>query len=479
MNKFLSCHSHKNKIFRFFGANNHLRCARTELAAQNQHYAQQQHYHQQPTFLFGDFFDKATNEGRRFLSPDQDDNDIDIDDDIYANNNKSMNNSKNNSKRRSSSSFDNEEDLFASLVSPSYALPNHSSANGGVQGAINIRPTGDRDFTGMRIIFLGTCAMRPSNTRNVTSIALQLQGETWIFDCGEGTQHQCLRYGLPYNVSNVFITHLHGDHVMGLPGLATQLNVDGRNSPLPLQVFGPYGLRRYLHTSLSCTSVRPFKKLVVSELLPRGTMGDNGIYPDSENVYQVLETDTLTVKAKLILHSVPCFGYVIEEKEVPGTLNVDKCKLLGLNPGREYKDLKNGKDVTLPNGTTIYAKDVVGESQKGRKIVILGDTCDASSIAELAKDATIVIHESTLPDQYKQIVYKRGHACPSIAGSFAKSVNAKKLFITHFGGRYADDPEFIQSVMVPQAQAAFGNLDVTAAEDFLVYNVPRVKPNTI
>jgi ribonuclease Z len=329
-------------------------------------------------------------------------------------------------------------------------------------------------FSGMRLIFLGTSSMRPTKLRNVTSIALQLDGETWLFDCGEGTQNQIMKSSLISKISNIFITHLHGDHVFGLPGLATQLNTDRRNLPLALNIFGPLGIRQFVTNNLRTTSSQHTKRINITELLPRGG-GPNGITPDINNVYHVLQTEKYTVTAKLIQHSVPCFGWVITEKDTFGALNVEKCKSLGLKSGPEYKRLKQGHDIVLPNGRVIYSKDVVGESIPGRKVVILGDTCDASSIADIAENATVLIHETTLPDEHERLAYSRGHATPRVAGKLARQINAKELYITHFGGSCSGSTDFIETVMVPQAQKAFGKPDVIAAEDFMVVNIPPLK----
>lgn len=153
------------------------------------------------------------------------------------------------------------------------------------------------------------------------------------------------------------------------------------------------------------------------------------------------------------------------------SIDVEKAKSLGLDPGPEYKELKMGRDVVLANGNIIRSQDVVGPPQKGRKIVILGDTSDPHSLVPLAMDADIVVHEATLPDEMMQTAIERGHSTPGMAGKFARAVNAKHLILTHFGGGFSHDTEYVETVMVDQARATFGSDNVTAARDHMLIDI--------
>ncbi|KAI0340780.1 Metallo-hydrolase/oxidoreductase [Trametopsis cervina] len=349
----------------------------------------------------------------------------------------------------------------------------------------------------INITFLGTASAQPSSTRNHSSLALRLDGDIWLFDCGEATQHQIQKSAVKMGrISKVFITHTHGDHIFGLlPFLASRLNgsggtVDGAEDPRaqnldthadPIEIYGPPGTRDYVRTGLICTHTMLGGPYVVHELhapsspppsssflvpphpgeLPNG----RDIRIDEEmGIWSDIFTDPLVrVSAAPIAHSVPCVGYVVEEKPVPGkmdpSLYIPHLKRTK-TPMSALSQLQKGENVTLSDGTELRGP----ERRPGRKVVILGDTYEASdAMSALARDADILIHEATnahLPgidsntkpeDTYQSVEERsrsRGHSTPQVAGRYAKNIRAKKLLLNHFSARYAGNDDINESARI-------------------------------
>ena len=217
----------------------------------------------------------------------------------------------------------------------------------------------------MRLTFLGTSSGTPTRYRNVSAIGLQFiqQSKLWLFDCGEATQHQILRSPLKLSqLERIFITHLHGDHIYGLPGLlASRALQYGATTPVTL--YGPAGLEAYL----------------------RATIGMNdeseGGYPITIVTVEpglIYEDETLKVECAPLEHRVPAFGYAVSEKPGPGRFDVEAATALGIPAGPLYGRLKAGQTVTLPDGRTIDGQTLVGPQRPGRKLVYCTDTKLAS-----------------------------------------------------------------------------------------------------
>ncbi|GBG32489.1 Zinc phosphodiesterase ELAC protein 1 [Hondaea fermentalgiana] len=335
-------------------------------------------------------------------------------------------------------------------------------------------------------------------------------GWTWLFDCGEETQSQ-IHKGSSVRlagVTRIYITHLHGDHFFGLPSIlcaisevkapsdAQKLKLSrDKDKDVPIEIFGPPNLRLALRTMLLASGVvLPFR-YVVTELHPKGAKTPspasdlvNGVLHPSEILGKNLTSNdnfvwesvpthctphpkdvsaVATVKAAMIRHScnVTCIGYVVEEKSYSGSLDGQRAKeilrqpenqeyLIGIGvrePLRSLRYLKGGFELKLPTGI-LRPSDVVGPDKPGRKIVILGDTCDASNIAGIAANADMILHEATnayLPelglnglldsvDEWQTILrtLQHGHSTPQMAGKFAQAIGAKSLVMTHFSSRY-------------------------------------------
>ncbi|ROR08727.1 ribonuclease Z [Erwinia sp. JUb26] len=274
----------------------------------------------------------------------------------------------------------------------------------------------------MELQFLGTGAGTPSRERNVTSISLNLSEYhrgCWLFDCGEGTQHQILRTPIkPGKIEKIFITHLHGDHIFGLPGLLTSRSMNGAAEPLTL--YGPVGIKTFVETALQLSGSWLTFPLEIVEI----TAGE------------VCNDEQFRVTAFPLTHPVECYGYRIDEHDKPGALDADRLKADGFLPGPYYYDLKQGRSVTLDDGRVVNGWDYVGSSVKGRSLAIFGDTAPTAAATELAAGVDLMVHEATLEVAMEEKANGRGHSSTVQAARVAKESGAKRLIITHLSSRY-------------------------------------------
>jgi ribonuclease Z len=299
----------------------------------------------------------------------------------------------------------------------------------------------------LQLIFLGTGAGRPTKARNVTSIALMLpepQNGYWLFDTGEGTQHRLLGTKLKLNkLERIFITHLHGDHLYGLPGLLSSRSFyDGISK---LQLFGPPGLCAYIDCVFQKSGAHLSYELEVVEI-------ETG---------QIITDNRFTIEAAELDHRICCFGYRIIERPQPGQLDLAWLSRNGVQPGPIYGKLKKGEDITLLSGQIIRSSDVVGPPTKGRIVTILGDTCPCDNAVELAKDADLLVHEATFAAGMEEKAAAYGHSTVLQAAQIAVRANAKRLVVTHFSSRF-DDKEVAQ--LVADVKSVFPNIE--AAYDY-------------
>lgn len=297
------------------------------------------------------------------------------------------------------------------------------------------------------LFFLGTGAGIPAKLRNVTSIALKLleeRGGIWMFDAGEATQHQILHTSIkPRRIEKIFITHLHGDHIYGLPGLLSSRSFQGGESMVT--VYGPKGIKEYILGSLSVSQTYLKYPLEIIEI-------EEGI---------IFEDEQFTVETRLLEHGIPSYGYRIVEKDRPGTLLADKLIESGVKPGPIFKKIKNGETVTLEDGTTIVPADFLGPLQKGRIVTILGDTRYCESAIYLAEKADLLVHEATFSKGEEKLAFDYFHSTTHQAAEVAKLADCKQLCLTHISSRYDRNA---WRELVEEAKEVFPNTDI--AEDF-------------
>jgi ribonuclease Z len=303
------------------------------------------------------------------------------------------------------------------------------------------------------LFFLGTGAGMPAKLRNVTSIALKLleeRGAVWLFDVGEATQHQILHTSLkPRRIEKIFITHLHGDHIYGLPGLLSSRSFQGGESEVT--VYGPKGIKEYIEMSLSLSQTYLKYHLSIIEI--------------SEGI--IFEDDQFTVEARLLEHGIPSYGYRIMEKDRPGTLHADKLIEAGVQPGPIFRQIKNGESITLEDGRVLDPNEFLGPEQKGRVVTILGDTRYCENALLLAKEADLLIHEATFSKGEETLAYDYFHSTTYQAADIARKADCKQLCLTHISSRY-DRNDWRE--LVAEAKEIFLNTDI--AEDFKEIHIP-------
>ncbi|MEM7758656.1 MAG: ribonuclease Z [Cyanobacteria bacterium P01_A01_bin.40] len=308
----------------------------------------------------------------------------------------------------------------------------------------------------MEITFLGTSSGVPTRSRNVSSVALRLpqRAEVWLFDCGEGTQHQLQRSEIKSSqIRRIFITHMHGDHTFGLMGLIASCGLAGTGQPI--DIYGPEGLREYLYAAAKYSHMNFGSRLKIHTVKP-------GL---------LYEDDQFTVSCQLLKHRIPAHGYRVVEKDRPGMFNLEKAKSLGIAPGPIYGKLKQGQVVTLEDGRKINGKDLCGQPEVGRKIVYCTDTVFCDGAVELAQDADVLIHEATFAHQDSQMAFEKMHSTTTMAAQVALLAGVKQLILTHFSPRYAPGNPIQLHDLKQEARAIFP--DTKLAYDFFSYEVPR------
>ncbi|MDR2975457.1 MAG: ribonuclease Z [Propionibacteriaceae bacterium] len=278
----------------------------------------------------------------------------------------------------------------------------------------------------MRLTFLGTGAGVPSKTRNVSSVALDLVtevGSVWLFDTGEATQHQLMRAQIsPRRISRIFITHLHGDHLFGLPGLLCSRSFQ-QDTP-PLTIYGPPGLAEFVETTVRLSASHLTYDWSVHEI------------HDGEGLFH---EDGFLVRTRLLDHVIPSFGFRVEEDPRPGELQVARLVEQGFGPGSLYGQLKAGLTVTLPGGRQVDGRDFLGPSRPGRVVAIMGDTRPSSGAVDLARDADVLVHEGTYAAEETERAIKHGHSTCVEAADVAVQAGARRLLVTHISQRYGPD----------------------------------------
>lgn len=311
----------------------------------------------------------------------------------------------------------------------------------------------------VEVTFLGTGSGAPSRARNVSATALHLpqRGEWWLIDCGEGTQHQVLRasHVRLSQLTRIFLTHLHGDHLFGLPGLLASRAL-AQGGVGPITIYGPEGVEAWLKATLRAAGMRfgfPVSFVVVKP---------GEVFTDGE----------FTVVAAPVRHRIEAYAYAVFEAEQMGRFEVDAARALGIPPGPLYGRLKAGETVTLDDGRVIEGATLVGAPRPGRKIVFSGDTGPAPELIALAREADLLIHESTYSEHDRELADRAAHATATIAAAAARAAGARSLLLTHFSARYEGGESDINlETLLTEARAIFP--ETRLAYDMLRVSVPR------
>lgn len=305
----------------------------------------------------------------------------------------------------------------------------------------------------MDFIFLGTSAGVPTRARNVTAILLHLQHPTepshWLFDCGEGTQHQMLNTAFhPGKLERIFISHLHGDHLFGLPGLLCSRSMAGNAHPLT--IYGPKGIREFTETALRLSGSWTDYPLEIVEITA-GEIVDDGLRK---------------VTAFPLEHPLECYGFRVEEHDKPGALDANALKAAGIQPGPLFQQLKAGKSVTLEDGRIVNGADYLAPATPGKKAAVFGDTAPCAAALALAQGVDLMIHETTLDASMEEKANSRGHSSTRQAALLAKEAGVGRLIMTHVSSRY--DEAGCQRLL-EECQAIFPATEL--ASDFAVFTV--------
>jgi ribonuclease Z len=303
----------------------------------------------------------------------------------------------------------------------------------------------------LQVIFLGTGGSIPTPQRGLSAIAIKRKNEMLLFDCGEGTQRQMIQAGVGFHKkTKIFITHMHGDHILGLPGLLQTMSLLDREKKL--EIYGPHGIKAFVEAiSQTVQFTLPFPVQVIET--------EAGL---------VCEEREYRVYAAKSNHMTPSLAYALTEKPRPGRFHPEKAKALGVPEGPLWSKLQRGLSIKLPNRKVVKPEMVLGSPRPGRKIAYTGDTMPSKKLVKLAEHADLLIHEATFDDELMERAGEDGHSTPSQAAETAKEAGAKRLVLTHISARYSD-----ASLLLVQARKVFSNTDL--GEDFMKIEVPLLE----
>jgi ribonuclease Z len=301
----------------------------------------------------------------------------------------------------------------------------------------------------IRVVFLGTSGSVPTLKRSLPAVMVQCLREQWMFDCGENVQRQMMAAKVSFHRKmKVFITHLHGDHVLGLPGLLQTMALMDRQEAV--QVYGPVGLKDFLVCAKETLNFGLTFPVEILEILAEGV---------------VCDTKEYSIRAKKTDHAIESYAFALVEKPRPGKFYPRKAQALGIPTGELWSKLQHGEEITLPSGKTVKSRDVMGPMRAGRKIVYTGDTKPFEAFAKFAEGADLIIHDCTFDDSLTEKASVDGHSTPSQAGGQAKAAGAKQLALSHISARYPN-----AELLLEQAKKIFPN--TVLAEDFLELELP-------
>jgi len=302
----------------------------------------------------------------------------------------------------------------------------------------------------LSITFLGTGAACPSVERNVAGLALAREGETLLFDCGEGTQRQMMRYGVSFAFREIFFTHYHADHMLGVTGLMRTMGLQDRT--LPVTLYGPRGAERVLGAAIGLGIERNRFPIEIKEI----AAGERIRRDDYDIV--VFPAD----------HRADTVGFALVEHTRLGRFNPERARELGVPEGPLWGKLHKGETVELPDGRRLGPDDLVGQPRRGRTVVYTGDTRPTLGVIEAARGADLLIHDSTFGEEERARAEETGHSTAAQAAEVAREAGARRLVLTHISPRYTREaPE-----LLAEAKAVFPESIV--ARDGLTIDVPFV-----
>jgi ribonuclease Z len=300
----------------------------------------------------------------------------------------------------------------------------------------------------MKVVTLGTGGAIPTARRSLPATALIRQGEMLLFDCGEGAQLQMRRAHTGFGrLTKVFISHLHGDHLAGLPGLLMTMALLSRE--MPLKIFGPLGLKRFVKVARDTFRFRCEYQIMVFEI----------------EAGHIDEGPDYWVEARAMDHSIFTLGYAIIEQDRPGEFYLKRALELGVPKGPLFGKLQRGESVTLEDGRVIGPQEVLGSPRRGRKFVHALDTRPCRAVVELAKDADLLVHDGMFAQELAEDAQQMGHSTASQAAQIAKEAGVHQLLLSHISQRYRDE-----RILLEEAQKIFPGTAV--ARDLMSVEIP-------
>jgi ribonuclease Z len=274
----------------------------------------------------------------------------------------------------------------------------------------------------LRLTFLGTSAAQPTLHRNLSGLAVKADADLLLFDCGEGSQRQMVRYGTGFTVDAVFFTHFHADHYLGIIGFLRTLGMMGRTEPM--RMYGPPPAKRLLHQAVHLGLESLAFPIEIHEVKD----GD------------VVRRGGYAVHAVGVDHRINALAYALVEDDRPGRFNLEKARELGVPEGPSFGKLQKGEPVALADGRTVKPEDVLGTPRSGRRLVISGDTRPCASVVRAAKDADLLVHESTFSDDEQERALETRHSTAREAARVAREAGARRLVLTHLSSRHDTEP---------------------------------------
>ncbi len=294
----------------------------------------------------------------------------------------------------------------------------------------------------MKLVFLGTAGAQPTVDRGLTCICLEIEAEVLMFDAGEGAQLSYLKSGLGWNKKmKIFVTHLHGDHCIGILGLLQTMTMQNRTEPL--EIYGPKGIEEFIAANIKVLNFGLSFPVMITSI-------------EEEKVVDEKTYSVFSCKAD---HSVLAYSYLFEEKDKPGRFNTEKAKQLGIPEGKLWNQLQNGHEIKVGD-KTVKPSEVLGEKRPGKKIGISGDTRPTKELEEFFKNCNYLSFDSTFLDELKDKAIETHHSTAKEAATLAKNANVENLILTHFSARYKDE-----SILVDEAKTIHGS--VIGAKDLL------------
>ncbi len=273
----------------------------------------------------------------------------------------------------------------------------------------------------MKLVFLGTSAAQPTENRGLSCICLENDGEILMFDAGEAAQISFMKSGLGWNKKmKLFVTHMHGDHCVGILGLLQTMSMQNRTETL--EIFGPKGIEEFIAANIKILNFGLSFPIIIT------TIREGKVFEDEKFSMYVCKAN----------HSVTAFSYLFEEKDKPGRFNLEKAKELEIPEGKLWSELQKGNEITV-NEKIVKPKQVLGEKRPGKKIGISGDTMPTEDLEKFFENCDYLVFDSTFLDEEKSRAQETCHSTAKQAAILGKNAKVKNLILTHFSARYKDE----------------------------------------